>query len=202
MEQLQRAQIAALQSRVRELERRAAAAGPAGDATPLTRPKLHDFTDADLQAMAHNCQVRFDLPHIAREPYHLMPDKGARLHLSDPEQERVSTAVEAVSKDAVAHLRAFYFEATGDAAGADTLDPQSQMREILEKSPAAAVQAAQTEIAASGRACHQRRQAPSWSAISATSPRWEIRCNARSSPRWARTRRPPSAMRWPSPIRS
>ena len=36
---------------------------------------------------------------------------------------------------------------SGDAAGADTLDPQSLMHEILEKSPPAAVQAARTEIA-------------------------------------------------------
>jgi len=146
VERVQRAQIAALQSRVRELERRAPD-DPDGDATPLTRSKFHDFTDAELQAMAHNCEVRFDLPRIAREPYQLPPDKGARLHLSDPEQERVSAAVEAASKDAVAHLRAFYLEATADAAGADALDPQSLMREILEKSPPAAVQAARIEIA-------------------------------------------------------
>jgi len=144
---MQREQIAALQLRVRELERGTASADPGGGAAPATRAKSHDFTDAELQAMAHNCEVRFDLPRIAREPFHLSPERGAQLHLSDPEQERVSAAVDAASKDVVAHLRALYLEATGDAAGADALDPQSLMREILEKSPPAAVQAARTEIA-------------------------------------------------------
>jgi hypothetical protein len=144
---MQREQIAALQLRVRELERRTASADPEGRAAPATRAKSHDFTGAELQAMAHNCEVRFDLPRIDREPFHLSPERGAQLHLSDPEQKRVSAAVDAASKDVVAHLRALYLEATGDAAGADSLDPQSLMREILEKSPPAAVQAARTEIA-------------------------------------------------------
>jgi hypothetical protein len=144
---MQREQIAALQLRVRELERRTASADPEGRAAPATRAKSHDFTGAELQAMAHNCEVRFDLPRIDREPFHLSPERGAQLHLSDSEQKRVSAAVDAASKDVVAHLRALYLEATGDAAGADSLDPQSLMREILEKSPPAAVQAARTEIA-------------------------------------------------------
>jgi hypothetical protein len=147
VERVQKEQIAALRARVRELERRTASADPEGGAAPPTRMKFHDLTQAELQAMAHNCEVRFDLPRIAREPFHLSPERGAQLHLSDPEQDRVSAAVDAASKDVVAHLRALYLEATGDAVGADALDPQSLMREILEKSPPAAVQAARTEIA-------------------------------------------------------
>ena len=146
VERLQRAQIITLQARVRELERRVASSDAQNDAPALTRTKFHDFTDVELQAMARNCEVRFDLPRIAREPFRLSPDQGARLHLSDPEQNRVSAVLDAVNKDVVAHLRAFYLEATGDAAGADTLDPQSLMREILEKSPPSAVQAARSEI--------------------------------------------------------
>ena len=115
-----------------------------GSGTHLHAP---DFTDAELQAMAQNCEVRFDLPRVAREPYHLSPDLGARMHLSEAEQQSVSGVVDKVSQDVVAHLRALYFEATGDAAGADALDPQSLMREILDKSPPAAAQAARTEIA-------------------------------------------------------
>jgi hypothetical protein len=146
VERVQRAQIAALQARVSELERKVPR-DPEGDTASHARPKLHDFTSAELQAMARNCEVRFDLPRIAPEPYHLPPDLGARLHLSDPEQERVSAAVDASGKDVIAHLRAFYIEATGDAAGADGLAPQALMHEILDKSPPAAMQAARAEIA-------------------------------------------------------
>jgi hypothetical protein len=69
------------------------------------------------------------------------------LHLSGPEQERVSAAVDASGKDLIAHLRAFYIEATGDAAGADGLAAQALMHEILDKSPPAAIEAARTAIA-------------------------------------------------------
>src|SRR5258708_38230119 len=143
---MQREQIAALQLRVRELERRTASADPERGAAPATRAKSYDFTDAELQAMAHNCEVRFDLPRIAREPFHLSPERGAQLHLSDPEQERVSAAVDAASKDVVAHLRALDLEATGDAAGAAALHPPTLMREILDQAPPAAGQAARPGI--------------------------------------------------------
>ena len=146
-ERAERAQVVTLQARVRELERRAAASGDAAPERDPRRVRFHDFTDAELQAMAQNCEVRFDLPNVRREPFRLSPDLGARQHLSEAEQAKVAAAVDAVSKDVIAHLRTFYLEATGDAAGADTLDPQSLMHEILEKSPPAAVQAARTEIA-------------------------------------------------------
>lgn len=145
-ERLQREQIATLQARVRVLEQREVPKRDPDDEAPQ-RKKFHDYTDAELQAMARNCEVRFDLPRIAREPYQLPPDLGARMHLSDAEQQRVGAAVDKASEDVVAHLRALYLEATGDASGADALDPQSLMREILDKSPPAAVQAARAEIA-------------------------------------------------------
>ena len=145
-ERAERTQVVNLQARVRELERRSAASDAAPDGDPK-RTKFHDFTDAELQAMAQNCEVRFDLPRIRREPFQLSPDLGAREHLSEAEQAKVAATVNAISKDVVAHLRTFYLEATGDASGADTLDPESLVREVLEKSPPAAVQAARAEIA-------------------------------------------------------
>jgi len=145
-ERIERLQVARLQARVRELEARSGGAESDGAGTP-SRSKFHDFTDAELQALAQNCEVRFDLPRVTRQPFRLSPDLGARLHLSETEQNQVSAAVDAASKDVVAHLRAFYLEATGDAAGADSLDPVSMMREILEKSPAAAIRSAREEVA-------------------------------------------------------
>ena len=148
VEQIQRAQIAALQDRVRDLERKAMVRQPqdrdAGRAVPA---KVHGFTDAELKAMAQNCEIRFDLPHISREPFRLSPDQGARLHLSEADQEQVSAAVTRINADVLAHLRAFYIEATGDVASADLLEPLSLMQEIMEKSPPESVKAATAEIA-------------------------------------------------------
>jgi len=45
--------------------------------------------DAELQALAQKCEVRFDLPRVTRQPFRLAPDLGARLHLSEAEQGRV-----------------------------------------------------------------------------------------------------------------
>ena len=150
----QRAQIVALQSRVRELEKTGATVKPATaarDDPPPDPPGLHqryrDFTRAELLSMAQNCEVRAELPPVGREPYHLNPDLGARLHLSEEEQAGVTTAVDAVGKDVVAHLRALYLEATGDAVGADSLEPVTLGQEILHKSPQAVVLAARTRVA-------------------------------------------------------
>jgi len=150
VEQIQQAQITALQARVRDLERKAAAARPTSDrdaGSVVPDSKVHGFTDAELQAMAQNCEIRFDLPHISRDPFQLSPDQGARLHLSDADQKQVSAAVTRASADVLAHLRAFYIEATGDAAGADSLDPGSLMQEILQKAPRDSEVAARAEIA-------------------------------------------------------
>ena len=148
----QRAQIAALQTRVRELEKNSAPAkGASRDEPPPEPPGLHaryrDFTQAELLSMAQNCEVRAQLPPLVREPYHLSPEMGARLHLSDDEQGRVAATVSDVSKDVIAHLRALYVEATGDAAGGDSLEPATLNQEILHKSPQALVVAARAHIA-------------------------------------------------------
>jgi hypothetical protein len=130
--------------------------------------KFHDFTDAELQAMAQNCEVRFDLPRTTREPYQLPPGLGARMHLSEAEQQRVSAEVDKVSREVVAHLRAFYLEATGDAAGADALEPQSLMQEILESRRQRRCGRRTRRSRASGRAFPLRRRAASPSATCAT----------------------------------
>lgn len=148
-ERVQQMQIAALQTRVRELEQRAPA--PATARATGERPggklKFHGFSSEELRAMAENCEIRYDLPRISRERFQLSPERAAQLHLSDAEAEQVAAAVDQASREVVSRLRALYLEATGDVTGADGLDPVSLMHEILEKSPPAAVLAARAEVA-------------------------------------------------------
>src|SRR5258708_12384635 len=141
--QEERARIAALQSRVRELEKERArllASQRPGEAetsgTPGRPPgsKFQDFTQAELLAMAQTCELRMDIPPIDRETWQMPPDLGARLHLSEDEQARVAAAVNQLRSDSFTKLRALYLEATGDAAGADSLEPMNMAAEIVHKS--------------------------------------------------------------------
>lgn len=151
-DQTQRAQIAALQARVQELEKSGASAkapprAEAADDPPGPHGRYRDFTQAELLSMAQRCEVRAQLPPLDREAYRFPPEMAARLHLSDDEQARVAEVVSAVSKDVIAHLRALYIEATGDTAGADSLEPATLNHEIVRKSPPALVVAARARIA-------------------------------------------------------
>jgi hypothetical protein len=152
------AQIAALQTRVKQLEgerarlvAKAEKHSPGGDddAPPGMPPpgKFHGFTPEELKAMAQQCELRMDIPPLGQKPWTISPDLGARLHLSDDEQGKVAAAVNAVRVDGMARLRALYLEATGDQKGADTLDPQSLGREILHKSPEGVAAAARARVA-------------------------------------------------------
>jgi hypothetical protein len=156
-----RAQIASLQGRVRELEgdraqllakaeKRASKGGGDDENAPPGMPplgKFHGFTPDELKAMAQQCEVRMDVPPLDRKAWSISPDLGARLHLADDEQGKVTAAVNAVRASAIARLRALYIEATGDQNGADSLDPGTLGREILHKSPEAVVGAARARVA-------------------------------------------------------
>ena len=133
-EQAAQVQVAALQARVRSLEQErgvlasrlaSAAMGPLGGEPNDGRPpseKYRDFTQAELRALASKCELRTDLPPLHAEPWTMSPELGAQLHLSDTEQATATAAVNRLREDAVAKVRALYVEATGDAAGAETLE--------------------------------------------------------------------------------
>lgn len=153
-ERAARQQLAGLQERVSFLEKEAAAlrarAGddePHGPADLPPNSKFHDFTAAELQAMAENCEVRADLPPLDGPTWKLSPEQGARLHLADDEQARVSAAVNKVRDQTIAKLRALYAEASGDAAGAAALAPSTLGTQILQKAPAADTALARARIA-------------------------------------------------------
>jgi hypothetical protein len=149
-------QIALLQARVQQLERevqlsRKAAPDtesvPAEDADLPQHGKTHDFTPAEKQAMADHCEVRIDMPPLEGDRFRLTPGDGAQLHLAEDQQPRVADAINKVRDDAIAHLRALYLEATGDAGGAQVLAPGSLAQELLQKSRAGEVEAARTRVA-------------------------------------------------------
>ncbi len=158
-----RAQIAALQGRVRELEVERTtlasriATGPigrGGDFEPGDSPaaglpprdKTHDFTAGELSAMAKQCELRIDTPPLD-DTWKMSPELGARLHLSDDEQAQTTAAVNGVQKSAIAYLRGLYVAATGDQAGADNLNPMTLGQELLHKSRHAEVEEARRKIA-------------------------------------------------------
>ena len=154
--QQERTRIAQLQARVKELEQeRGKLLARPRDTRPEEQPgadglpprnKFHDFTPAELQAMARNCEVRMDVPPLEREPWRMSPELGARLHLSEDEQAKAAEAVNAVRVDALARLRALYIEATNDLAGADNVD-MTTGRDLLRKSKRADVEAARAKVA-------------------------------------------------------
>ncbi len=151
---ISRQQIAGLQTRLKQLERDAQQKPPeeqdrnVEDPDLPPRGKTHDFTPAEQQAMARNCELRIDMPSLDRgDKWKLTPDEGARMHLSEEQQPRVAAAVNKVRDDAIAHLRALYLEATGDTGGAQVLSPASLGQELLHKSRPAEVQAARVRIA-------------------------------------------------------
>ena len=149
------ARIAVLEQENKALLQKTTAAVPSsvppasspGTTDPSPKGKFHDFTQAELAQMAQNCELRIDLPPLEREPYEVPAHLGARLHLDDPQQSQVAAALNQVRVDALARLRALYVEATGDAAGADSLEPMTLAHEILQKAPRAQTEAARTKLA-------------------------------------------------------
>jgi hypothetical protein len=158
-EQAAQVQVAALQARVRTLEQErgalaarlaSAATGPLRGEPNDGRPpqeKYRDFTQAELRALAEKCELRTDLPPLQPEPWTMSPEVGAQLHLSDAEQATANAALNRLREDAVAKVRALYVEATGDAAGAETLELATLGHELLQKGGSALAVQARTRLA-------------------------------------------------------
>ena len=161
-ERASNAQIAALQTRVRELttereklasriatspgHRREEGEEPDENGLPPGN-KTHDFTPDELAAMAKSCEVRIDMPPLGHEPWKMSPELGARMRLSDDEQAAATTVVNKIRTDAQTYLRGLYLQTTGDQAGADNLSAMTLGQEILHKSRPEDVDAARKKIA-------------------------------------------------------
>lgn len=132
-----RDQLAALNARIRALEQereagpRVVKRGPGeGD---LDR-KMHGFTAEEWEDMASRCEIRFDLPPLGVETRAIGKRALEEAGLNAEQGEQIAAVVKAVGDAHVKELRALYIEATGDTAGAETLNPHAMATEILQKS--------------------------------------------------------------------
>lgn len=135
----QRQELAQLRARVHQLE----VAG-AGDGAGGARKGDSFFapSKAELEQMAKQCKLQWDLPPLAMPVRPMDPDRAQQLGLSDEERRDIDRVHADFNQKMLAQLRALYVEVTGDKAGADALSPQSLVQEIQQKSPEAAAQQA------------------------------------------------------------
>jgi hypothetical protein len=136
-DQTQRAELARLQARVRELEAAASAGG--GGQKKDDRP-FFDPSKEELQAMAKDCKLKWDAPTLGLQPQPMGPKTAAELGLSEQERTEVNRVDADENQRVLTQLRALYVEVTGDRAGADSLTPEALENEITAKSPESTVQ--------------------------------------------------------------
>jgi hypothetical protein len=133
---VQRAEIAGLRTRVRDLER----------ARPVIRQTVDDSSDPsgepwfepsreDLARFASECRVRADMPGLlSTEPYQFGPHHPGSKLLTDDQRAVANRVMAELQRDVLAQLRALYIEAIGDAR-ADDLSPDGMASELRDKSP-------------------------------------------------------------------
>jgi hypothetical protein len=144
-DELQRRQIAALTSRIGDLERGGGgAAGP--DSYPSGRP-FFDPTHEDLVELAKRCEVRVDMPPVmGGAPSPLNADEGGDYGLTPAELAEVDAVMAAMHRSWNDRVRAIYLEATGDAP-AEGMSAQAMWQEISDKSDPRERQALSARIA-------------------------------------------------------
>lgn len=131
----QREQIAALSTRLKELEGAVAGGrikrpgGPPGLDEDFLNPSKED-----LLAMAKQCGVKLDLPPVMRgEPMTISPDSAAEIGLTPEEVATANQVFVEVGKQWRARVRGWYIEATGDTAGGDQLSAHAMGEELQDK---------------------------------------------------------------------
>lgn len=93
-----------------------------------------DPSPETLRAFAKECRVRFDLPPVeGTEPAQIGPRQAERFGLTDEELPVVNEVLREIHAFWSATVQALYVEATGDAAGADSLSVEAMAREIQDK---------------------------------------------------------------------
>jgi ferric-dicitrate binding protein FerR (iron transport regulator) len=128
-------EIAALRQRVAELERDAAGRDrPAEDGQP-PRDKFHDFTRDELQWMARECQIRYDIPGYAMElGIELDRAEAGKLGISEDERAGINRIFADGDPQMLEQMRDLYVELTGNREVAEALSPRNLQHEIFEKS--------------------------------------------------------------------
>jgi len=144
----QRAEIASLRARVRDLA--TGGGGPGGGPgarTPSGRPWF-DPSKEDLVRYAAECRVSYDLPPInGTEPMTIGPRMAEKMGLSPEETAAYNRVFASIHASYVAELRKLYVEVVGDASRADELSPDAMLSELRDKSPPGEEERANQRIA-------------------------------------------------------
>lgn len=146
----QRAEIASLRARVREMAGGGGAVRLRGGPharTPSGRPWF-DPSKEDLVKFAAECRVGYDLPPVmGTEPMSIGPRAASEMGLSGEETAAFNRVLASIHAYYVAELRKLYVEVIGDAARADDLSPDAMWSELRDKSPPGEEERANQRIA-------------------------------------------------------
>ncbi len=145
----QRAEIASLRARVRDLAV-AGSGGPGGRPgarTPSGRPWF-DPSKEDLIKFAGECRVGYDLPPVmGTEPMTIGPRAAEEMGMTGEETAAFNRVMAGIHAHYVAELRKLYLEVVGDASRADDLSPDAMWSELRDKSPPGEQERANQRIA-------------------------------------------------------
>jgi hypothetical protein len=127
-----------LQARIAQLERKASGSAPS--------PMTYDLSTADLQTMAAQCELRWDMPSLTLQPPMLPDDEVALLALSEAERATINRLFAASHKQLVDEVRQTYAGLTGDDSPG-SMSPEAMYAEIVDKIPQAELQSIFQRIA-------------------------------------------------------
>jgi hypothetical protein len=129
----QRVELEKLRTRVQQLETQATTAGKDGKKKD-ERP-FFDPSKEELQQMAKECKLKWDVPSIGLQPQTVGQKRANELGLSEQERTEINRVRAELNTRVLKELRTLYVEVTGDKTAADSLAPQALENEILSKSP-------------------------------------------------------------------
>jgi hypothetical protein len=146
----QREQIAALGTRLQQLEGAIAAAG--GKVRVRAKgPELDENwlepSKEDLLALARTCGVKIDIPPVMRgDGMQIGPEIGEAAGLGGDELVVANQVFADLQKSWLARVRGWYIEATGDRQGADLLSAHAMGQELEDKALPGEPQSVRTRI--------------------------------------------------------
>lgn len=149
-DQAQREQIAALSTRLKQLEGAAVAGGARvkkGPSMGFDEGNWVEPTPEELLDLAKECGVKLDLPAIMRgEPMQFSSETAEAVGLTADELAAANRVLVELSDTWRARVRGWYVEATGDVAGADALSAHAMGEELQDKAMPGEPQALQRKI--------------------------------------------------------
>jgi hypothetical protein len=148
-DELQRRRIAALSSRVGELERALADGGKVAiGGGEMGKDPWLDPSKEQLAEYAKQCKVRFDMPPVMEsEPFQVTPEQAEEIGAQPGELASINQVLADLHAKWLERIRPIYVELTGNAQHADDLSADAMAREIEDKSPRGDAQAIRTRIA-------------------------------------------------------